>query len=183
MVLQTRRFIQQLDDIAFSLAKMDVLGKRLQRACTAKLFQTEFEKQKLGRMSMRNSLRRGNRRASIFLKSIYFFNLVALLGGMLYVSIRQTSGYYQCEVRFDSTPIMFAMLSFYLSSQLFVCVFRASPPIGVRKFGKTRSLKDEAIRRLLCLLTLTESTRKMARMLAVQCTRKDGSLTGQSMKM
>ena len=144
MVLQTRRFIQQLDDIAFSLAKMDVLGKRLQRACTAKLFQTEFEKKKLGRMSIRDSLRRGNRRASIFLKSIYFFNLAALLGGMLYISMRQTSGYYQCEVSL-STPCLQRSLSICRLNPL--CDFRASPPIGARKFGRTHSLRDGGIRR------------------------------------
>lgn len=81
------QFIQQLDDISFSLCKMDVLGKRLQRACTAKLFQTEFEKQKFRR----------SRRNSLFLKSIYFINFALFLAGLIFVSLRQTSGYYQCN--------------------------------------------------------------------------------------
>ena len=81
------QFIAELDDIAFSLAKIEVLGRRLQRACTARLFQTEWEKQKMGR----------NKRASVFLKSVYFVNLAAFLGGMLFVSIRQRSGYFQCS--------------------------------------------------------------------------------------
>ena len=81
------QFLQGLDDIAFSLAKIDVFGKRLQRACTAKLFQTEFEKQKFGR----------SKKASIFLRSVYFLNLIAFLGGMIFISMRQTSGYYQCN--------------------------------------------------------------------------------------
>ena len=60
-----------------------VLGKRLQRACTAKLYQTEFEKIRFKR----------NRKSSLFLKSVYFINLAAFIGGMIFVSTRQTSGY------------------------------------------------------------------------------------------
>ena len=81
------QFIAELDDIAFSLAKIEVLGRRLQRACTARLFQTEWEKQKMGR----------SKRASVFLKSVYFMNLAAFLGGMIFVSTRQNSGYFQCS--------------------------------------------------------------------------------------
>jgi len=81
------QFISELDDMAFLLAKKDVFGKQLQRACTAKLFQTEFEKQKFGR----------SKKASIFLKSIYFLNLGLFLAGMIFISMRQTSGFYQCD--------------------------------------------------------------------------------------
>ena len=38
------QFVQQLDDISFSLAKIDVLGNRLRRACTAPVFHAEFKK-------------------------------------------------------------------------------------------------------------------------------------------
>ena len=37
------QFIQQLDDIAFSVSKLDVLGKHLQRATFRPYFRVEFE--------------------------------------------------------------------------------------------------------------------------------------------
>ena len=76
------RFIESLDDIAFNLCKMDVLGKTLQRACTAKCFRAEFDRQRLGR----------SKTMSIFLKTIYFINLCGMLSGMAYVSTMQMSG-------------------------------------------------------------------------------------------
>ena len=110
-ILVALQFISELDDIGFSLAKINgmcsfavlyslsihrvilnsfawnplliVLGKKLQRACTAKLYQTEFEKLRFKR----------NRKSSLFLKSVYFINLAAFIGGMIFVSTRQTSGY------------------------------------------------------------------------------------------
>jgi len=83
------QFVEQLDDIAFRLAKMDVLGKRLELACTEQCFQTEFEKhKKLGRRS---------KRISLFLKGVYFLNFCVFLSGMIVLSTRQTSGYYQCH--------------------------------------------------------------------------------------
>ncbi|KAL9180841.1 hypothetical protein ACHAXT_011294 [Thalassiosira profunda] len=81
------QFVQQLDDIAFSLAKIDVFGKSLQRACTARVFEAEFEKQK-GRG-------RKERNLSIFLRAVYFVNICGMLAGMAVVSIRQMNGHYQ----------------------------------------------------------------------------------------
>lgn len=66
---------------------MEVLGKRLQRACTARLFQTEFEKKKFKRI----------RAISIFLKSVYFVNLAAFLTGMIWISSEQQNNKYQCQ--------------------------------------------------------------------------------------
>ena len=37
------QFIQQLDDIAFALCKLDVLGKRLQRASMTPYYTVEFQ--------------------------------------------------------------------------------------------------------------------------------------------
>eukprot|EP00578_Thalassiosira_sp_NH16_P005900 CAMPEP_0181135596 /NCGR_PEP_ID=MMETSP1071-20121207/32735_1 /TAXON_ID=35127 /ORGANISM="Thalassiosira sp., Strain NH16" /LENGTH=293 /DNA_ID=CAMNT_0023222251 /DNA_START=170 /DNA_END=1048 /DNA_ORIENTATION=- len=74
------QFISELDDIAFELCKMEVLGRRLARACTAKLYQTEFEKQK-----------------SIFLKTAYFINLAVFVYFMTIVTMRQQNGDYQCQ--------------------------------------------------------------------------------------
>ena len=73
-----------MDDIAFSLAKMDVFGKKLQRACTAKCFKAEFPKQRFGR----------SRKLSVFLKTVYFCNLCGMLIGMGVVTARQMNGYY-----------------------------------------------------------------------------------------
>ena len=63
---------------------MDVFGKSLQRACTAKCFRAEFDKKRFGRI----------KHLSIFLKAIYFVNLCGMLGWMGYVSIRQIKGDY-----------------------------------------------------------------------------------------
>ncbi|KAL7537721.1 hypothetical protein ACHAWF_005887 [Thalassiosira exigua] len=81
------QFVQQLDDIAFSLCKMDVFGKRMLRACTARCFETEFGKIKSRR----------TRRINIFLKTVYFANLGLLLLGMISISINQMRGSYQCD--------------------------------------------------------------------------------------
>ena len=40
------QFVQQLDDIGFRLARMDVFGRRLQKACTMGWFDAEFEYRK-----------------------------------------------------------------------------------------------------------------------------------------
>jgi len=80
------QFIQQLDDIGFNIAKMGIVGRRLRHACTARLFHTEFAKQKFQR----------NKKCSIFLKCVYVLNFVVFLSGMMFVSIRQKNGYYQC---------------------------------------------------------------------------------------
>mmetsp|Transcript_37962 Transcript_37962/g.79512 ORF Transcript_37962/g.79512 Transcript_37962/m.79512 type:complete len:496 (+) Transcript_37962:298-1785(+) len=81
------QFISELDDIAFSLSKLDILGKSLRHACTAKLFQTEFERQKFARSI----------KASIFLKTVYFLNLAIFLGLMIQISTNQRKGIYQCN--------------------------------------------------------------------------------------
>ena len=83
------QFIQKLDDIGFSVSKMEVLGKRLQRATTTPYFHVNFQKEKesLGLMW----------RVRMFLKAVYFINLAIFLAAMIVVSTRQTSGYYQCE--------------------------------------------------------------------------------------
>jgi len=88
----SHRFVQQLDDIAFSLAKIDVFGKELQRACTAKCFHAIFDKHRLGKI----------RKLSTFLKTIYFVNICGMLGGMLYVTVNQVRGnYHQSSIEVD----------------------------------------------------------------------------------
>jgi len=80
------QFVQQLDHISFSLAKIDVLENRLRRACTAPVFHAEFKKRK-------NSCQK----SEMFLKALYFLNLGVLLAGMGVVSYNQISGRYQCN--------------------------------------------------------------------------------------
>lgn len=77
------QFLQELDDIGFTLAKKDVLGRRIRKACTAKLFQTEFEKKTF----------KSSRKANCFLKSLYMVNLFLFLFGMIYhVTLPQMKG-------------------------------------------------------------------------------------------
>lgn len=80
-------FISQLDDIAFALAKMDVLGKQMQRACTARLFGFGFKKVKFKKV----------RRANLCLKSVYFVNIAVFLVLMTAKTIGQQNGHFQCH--------------------------------------------------------------------------------------
>lgn len=106
------QFIQKLDDIGFSVSKIEVLGKRLQRATMTPYFHMNFQREK-GNL--------GLKRMRMFLKAIYFINfgkykcktvrlaflhyshsqwfhvLALFFAAMMVVSVRQISGYYQCE--------------------------------------------------------------------------------------
>ena len=83
------QFVQTLDDISFRVSKWDVLGKQLQRATNTIYFHTEFQKQK--------ESKRMRRRMKIFLKALYFINLAGFVSAMLVISVRQYTGYYQCD--------------------------------------------------------------------------------------
>ncbi|KAL7536320.1 hypothetical protein ACHAXR_008766 [Thalassiosira sp. AJA248-18] len=88
------QFLQQLDDIAFRLAKMDVFGKRIKRASVKKCFRAEFEKLPFAR----------RKKMSVFVKLLYVFNLCAMMVGMALITIRQRRGDYNCKsisVQFD----------------------------------------------------------------------------------
>ena len=78
--------MQQLDDIAFGLSKMEVLGQRMKTACTAPAFSVEFEKAK-----------HHCRKQDALLKSIYFLNFGCFLAGLIVVSIRQSNGTLFCD--------------------------------------------------------------------------------------
>lgn len=82
------QFLQQLDDIAFRLAKMDVFGKRIKRASVRKCFRAEFEKLPFAK----------RKKMSIFVKSLYIVNLCGLMAGMAIVNIKQRRGDYHCKV-------------------------------------------------------------------------------------
>ena len=81
------QFLQQVDDICFRLAKMDVFGKRMKVASTRKCFRSEFEKLPFAR----------RKKMSVFVKALYFVNLCALLAGMTVITMDQSKGHYQCK--------------------------------------------------------------------------------------
>ena len=83
------QFIQDLDDIAFELSKMRVLGRRMQAATMAGYFEEEFEKQRDG-LSLKWKMK-------FALKAIYFFNLAAFLGAMITVSTMQLGGKFHAQ--------------------------------------------------------------------------------------
>ncbi len=81
------QFLQQLDDISFNLAKIDVFGQRLKHAAISKCFTAEFEKQPF-------ALRK---KMNYFLKGVYLLNLAALLSGLGYVTVKQNRGDYHSD--------------------------------------------------------------------------------------
>lgn len=66
-----------------------MLGKRLQRATRTTFFQYEFVKQKEKSKQFHA--------CGIFLKAIYFFNLMVFLAIMSVATVRQMRGFYQCD--------------------------------------------------------------------------------------
>lgn len=84
-----RQFIQELDDIAFGLSKMRVLGQRMQTATMSSVFEVQFEKQR--------QVQGMKWKMKFALKAIYFLNLVGFLVGMIIVSSRQMKGVYYVE--------------------------------------------------------------------------------------
>ncbi|KAL7454765.1 hypothetical protein ACHAWC_008115 [Mediolabrus comicus] len=81
------QFIQQLDDICFALAKMDVLGKRMKRATMRKCFSVEYKKLPFAR----------RRKLSVFVKVLYMLNLGVLMAGMGVINVYQDRGDYYCS--------------------------------------------------------------------------------------
>lgn len=81
------QFIQQLDDISFSLAKIDVFGRRLKAAACKKYFRAEFDKVPFAK----------RRRVTLAMKILYFVHLFLLLFGMATISVRQMVGSYHPE--------------------------------------------------------------------------------------
>mmetsp|Transcript_24187 Transcript_24187/g.41279 ORF Transcript_24187/g.41279 Transcript_24187/m.41279 type:complete len:672 (+) Transcript_24187:20-2035(+) len=80
------QFIQQLGDIAFKLARMSMLSTSMKEATTRRYFRTEFRRPTLGWKAK-----------SFFFVAVYLFNLCGLLVGMIYVSVRQSRGDFQCK--------------------------------------------------------------------------------------
>ncbi|KAL7550457.1 hypothetical protein ACHAWF_017755 [Thalassiosira exigua] len=81
------QFLQQIDDIAFHLAKMDVFGKDLKRASTRKCFRTEFERLPFAR----------RKKMTVFVKVMYIINLAIMMTGIIAITIRQKRGAFHCD--------------------------------------------------------------------------------------
>lgn len=80
-------FVSILDDIAFQLAKLDILGNTLQTAASSKCFRVEFEKKPYF----------FRKKITIFSKFLYVFNLILFLAGMITITTLQKSGYLLCN--------------------------------------------------------------------------------------
>ena len=81
------QFVSMIDDIAFRLAQLDILGKHLRDAASASCYQTEFERKPyLFRKKM-----------TIFVKCVFGFNFLFLLGGVIAVAVLQEKGHFQCH--------------------------------------------------------------------------------------
>eukprot|EP00984_Skeletonema_dohrnii_P011244 scaffold4470_cov99-Skeletonema_dohrnii-CCMP3373.AAC.5 len=79
------QFIQQLGDIAFKLARMSMLSTSMKEATTRRYFRTEFRRPT------------GWKAKSFLFVAVYLFNLCWLLAGMIYVSVKQSRGDFQCK--------------------------------------------------------------------------------------
>jgi hypothetical protein len=81
-----------LDDFAFTLSKIGVFGKRMQRACMTNYFRAEFSQKRIGK----------KRYVSIMLKAMTFINISIMLALVINVTIQQTNGhYYQSSISVD----------------------------------------------------------------------------------
>jgi len=109
------QFIQQLDDIGYTICRMDVFGKRLRRATMTPYFDDEIENHENERLGVKWRMR-------VFLKGLYFVNLAVFLAVMIIVSVRQTNGKYQCEsitIRFGDEVWEKAYVQWPESSSMF----------------------------------------------------------------
>ena len=80
-------FVSMIDDIAFILAKSNIIGKKLRIAAVAKCFRTKFDRKPyIFRKKM-----------TIFVKFLYIFNLLTFTGGILALHIMQSNGKFQCN--------------------------------------------------------------------------------------
>eukprot|EP00585_Thalassiosira_rotula_P001482 CAMPEP_0196152068 /NCGR_PEP_ID=MMETSP0910-20130528/34842_1 /TAXON_ID=49265 /ORGANISM="Thalassiosira rotula, Strain GSO102" /LENGTH=133 /DNA_ID=CAMNT_0041415585 /DNA_START=54 /DNA_END=451 /DNA_ORIENTATION=+ len=79
-------FVSMIDDIAFQLAKFDVLGKSLRRAASSKCFAAEVEKTPYAFRI----------KTTIFVKVVFVFNFLLFLGGMISVTHLQNTGRFHC---------------------------------------------------------------------------------------
>ena len=65
---------------------MSMLSASMKAATTRRYFRTEFKRSNPGQSGK-----------SAFFVAIYLLNLCGLLGGMIYVSVKQANGDFQCK--------------------------------------------------------------------------------------
>ena len=75
-----------LDNVAFRLAQMSMLSTSMRAATTRRYFRTQFKRFNTGQSGK-----------SFLFVLIYLFNLCVLLGGMIYVTVKQANGAFQCQ--------------------------------------------------------------------------------------
>ncbi|KAL7549956.1 hypothetical protein ACHAWF_013212 [Thalassiosira exigua] len=80
-------FVSMLDDIAFKLAHLDVLGKRMRNAASNPCFAIEFERRPYV----------FRKKMTVFVKVVFLCNFFLLLGGMIVIDVFQASGTFQCN--------------------------------------------------------------------------------------
>ena len=107
-------FVSMIDDIAFQLAKLDILGNTIQTAASSKCFRVEFVSRELSMLlfffvpldvhTVHSSLPLQEKKPysfrkkiTIFSKFLYVFNLILFLVGMITISILQKSGFFLCN--------------------------------------------------------------------------------------
>ena len=66
---------------------MDIMGVTLRHACSARLYQDEFEKQEFRRSRLEVSA----------IRSTYLFELILFMAGMTVITVNQNMGEYQCQ--------------------------------------------------------------------------------------
>mmetsp|Transcript_21224 Transcript_21224/g.42271 ORF Transcript_21224/g.42271 Transcript_21224/m.42271 type:complete len:529 (+) Transcript_21224:97-1683(+) len=97
-------FVQKLDDVAFDVAKKDLLGKQLCDATSVEYKMMRVEawheikaivQAKEDRYSINAKTRKRGFRH--LLKAVYFINLAGLLTGVVIIGEKQNRGYYRCN--------------------------------------------------------------------------------------
>ncbi|KAL7549894.1 hypothetical protein ACHAWF_013153 [Thalassiosira exigua] len=80
-------FVAMTDDIAFKLAKYDILGKTLRNAANAPYFGVEFAKKPYF----------FRKKMTIAVKILYLFNFLLFVAGFLTIAVMQRKGRFQCD--------------------------------------------------------------------------------------
>ena len=95
-------FVQTLDDVAFELARKDMLGRKLFAATSTEYKVLKVDALKRITATDIESDEQGNgigrqKGCRIFLKSVYFINLAALVTGLAIIGDKQHAGDYRCN--------------------------------------------------------------------------------------
>ncbi|KAL7537688.1 hypothetical protein ACHAXR_008009, partial [Thalassiosira sp. AJA248-18] len=81
------QFVSMIDDIAFRLAQLDILGKHLRNATSSSCCRTEFERRPY----------KFRKKMTLLTKFVFVFNLLFLLAGVTTIAVWQQQGLYHCK--------------------------------------------------------------------------------------